>query len=170
MQVRRADFTDRALANDGIIFLMKILVVVGARPNFMEAGPVLKADAVFNGMLGEWGDGIRPVLVHPGQHYDARMSDAFFSDLEMPQPDVFLGAGSGSHAQQTAEIMKRFEPVLLQEKPDVLLIVGDVNSALACALAASHLSAAFPPAVTHFGSRPCALSPTSPDGLTPLLT
>ncbi len=119
MQVRRADFTDRALANDGIIFLMKILVVVGARPNFMKAAPILKAIAGFNGMLGEWADGIRPVLVHTGQHYDARMSDAFFSDLEMPQPDVFLGAGSGSHAQQTAEIMKRFEPVLLQEKPAV---------------------------------------------------
>ncbi len=126
---------------------MKILVVVGARPNFMKAAPILKAIAGFNGMLGEWAEGIQPVLVHTGQHYDTRMSDAFFADLEMPQPDVFLGAGSGSHAQQTAEIMKRFEPVLLQEKPDVLLIVGDVNSTLACALVAS--KAPSRPAIVH---------------------
>jgi UDP-N-acetylglucosamine 2-epimerase (non-hydrolysing) len=136
---------------------MKILVVVGARPNFMKAAPILKAIAGFNGMRGEWAEGIQPVLVHTGQHYDARMSDAFFADLGMPQPDVFLGAGSGSHAQQTAEIMKRFEPVMLQEKPDVLLIVGDVNSTLACALVASKLPAASRPAIAHVeaGLRSC---------------
>src|SRR5512141_1841747 len=115
---------------------MKILTVVGARPNFMKAAPILKAIGEFNSIRGEWASSISSVLVHTGQHYDARMSDAFFADLEMPNPGVFLGAGSGSHAEQTAEIMKRFEPVLLQELPDVVLVVGDVNSSLACALVA----------------------------------
>src|SRR5258708_2079182 len=170
MQVRRADFTDRALANDGIIFLMKILVVVGARPNFMKAAPILKAIAGFNGMLGEWADGIRPVLVHTGQHYDPRMSDAFFSDLEMPQPDVFLGAGSGSHAQQTAEIMKRFEPVLLKEMPDVLLVVGDVNSTLACALVASKLPAASRPAIAHVEAGLRSFDRAMPEEINRILT
>lgn len=132
-----------------MIFKMKILVVVGARPNFMKAAPILKAIREFNGMRGEWAGAIQPVLVHTGQHYDAKMSDAFFADLEMPTPDVFLGAGSGSHAEQTAEIMKRFEPVLVREKPDVMLVVGDVNSTLACALVASKMPSNCRPAIAH---------------------
>jgi UDP-N-acetylglucosamine 2-epimerase (non-hydrolysing) len=122
-----------------MISVMKLLVVVGARPNFMKAAPILKAIREFNSSRGEWAEAIAPILVHTGQHYDAQMSDAFFADLELPSPDVFLGAGSGSHAAQTAEIMKGFEPVLLQESPDALLVVGDVNSTLACALVAAKL-------------------------------
>lgn len=94
------------------------------------------------GSLAEGGleERIESVLVHTGQHYDSRMSDAFFTDLNLPQPDVFLGAGSGSHAEQTAEIMKRFEPVVLKECPDVVVVAGDVNSTIACALVTSKIS------------------------------
>ena len=109
---------------------MKALVIAGARPNFMKVAPILFA-------LREAGeDG---VLVHTGQHYDARMSDAFFQDLGLPEPDFHLGVGSGSHAQQTARVMEAFEPVLLQTRPDWVVVVGDVNSTLACALVASKL-------------------------------
>jgi UDP-N-acetylglucosamine 2-epimerase (non-hydrolysing) len=118
---------------------MKILIVVGARPNFMKAAPILKAVRAFNERRAEWSDAVVPVLVHTGQHYDAQMSDKFFADLDLPKPDVFLGVGSGSHAEQTAEILKRFEPVLLQENPDALVIVGDVNSTIGCALVAAKL-------------------------------
>ena len=118
---------------------MKILIVVGARPNFMKAAPILKAISEFNAARPEWTEEVVPVLVHTGQHYDAQMSDAFFADLELPHPDVFLGAGSGSHAEQTAEVMKRFEPVLANVDPDALVVVGDVNSTVACALVAAKL-------------------------------
>ena len=118
---------------------MKILIVVGARPNFMKAAPILKAISEFNAARPEWTEEVVPVLVHTGQHYDAQMSDAFFADLELPHPDVFLGAGSGSHAEQTAEVMKRFEPVLANVDPDALVVAGDVNSTLACALVAAKL-------------------------------
>ena len=107
--------------------MLKVLNVVGARPNFMKVAPIVAAmkrrPAVF-----------QPLVVHTGQHYDAAMSDSFFRDLELPQPDVHLGVGSGSHAVQTAAVMERFEPVVLQEKPDWVLVVGDVNSTIACAL------------------------------------
>ena len=128
---------------------MKILIVVGARPNFMKAAPILKAIGEFNAIRGEWAETLSPVLVHTGQHYDAKMSDAFFADLDMPQPDVFLGAGSGTHAEQTAEVMRRFEPVLLQEMPSALLVVGDVNSTLACALVAAKLPMKSRPVIAH---------------------
>jgi UDP-N-acetylglucosamine 2-epimerase (non-hydrolysing) len=110
---------------------MHILHVVGARPNFMKAAPVLRA-------LGNLG-GIKQTLVHTGQHYDANMSDVFFSQLEMPTPDVNLGVGSGSHARQTAEIMTSFEPVLLERRPDVVMVYGDVNSTIASALVSAKL-------------------------------
>jgi UDP-N-acetylglucosamine 2-epimerase (non-hydrolysing) len=132
-----------------MISAMKILIVVGARPNFMKAAPILKAIGEFNAIRGEWAETLSPVLVHTGQHYDAKMSDAFFADLDMPQPDVFLGAGSGTHAEQTAEVMKRFEPVLLREKADALLVVGDVNSTLACALVAAKLPEKSKPLIAH---------------------
>src|SRR5881227_1198601 len=80
-----------------------------------------------------------PLVVHTGQHYDARMSDAFFRDLGLPEPDVYLGVGSASHAQQTAAVMQHFEPVVLRERPDWVVVVGDVNSTLACALVCSKL-------------------------------
>jgi len=127
----------------------KILTVVGARPNFMKAAPILAAIRNRNGRLAPVRHPNDPqnsriflenVLIHTGQHYDEAMSDRFFADLDIPKPDVHLGVGSGSHASQTAEIMKRFEEVLLRERPDLLIVVGDVNSTLACALVAAKIS------------------------------
>jgi UDP-N-acetylglucosamine 2-epimerase (non-hydrolysing) len=111
--------------------LMKILHVVGARPNFMKVAPILAA-------LRKRG-GLTQILVHTGQHYDAKMSDVFFQDLGMPAPDVHLGAGGGSHAVQTAKVMVEIEPVLLREKPDVVVVAGDVNSTIAVALTAAKM-------------------------------
>ena len=128
---------------------MKILLVVGARPNFMKAAPILNAINRHNlSVLGlspvegedAPSDVIQPLLVHTGQHYSELMSDAFFDDLKLPKPDVLLDVGSGTHASQTAEIMKRFEEVLLCERPDAVVVVGDVNSTLACALVTSKIS------------------------------
>lgn len=99
---------------------LSILCVVGARPNFMKIAPIMRAFAAR--------PGIHAVLVHTGQHYDASMKASFFEQLDIPEPDVDLGVGSGSHAVQTAEIMKRFEPVLDERAPDAVLVVGDVNS------------------------------------------
>lgn len=110
---------------------MHILHVVGARPNFMKVAPVLRA-------LGNH-EGVRQTLVHSGQHYDANMSDVFFAQLGMPAPDVNLAVGSGSHAQQTAQIMARLEPVLLERKPELVLVYGDVNSTAAAALVCAKL-------------------------------
>src|SRR5947199_4339779 len=109
---------------------MHILHVVGARPNFMKAAPVLRA--IQN-------TGQKQTLVHTGQHYDVNMSDVFFQELKIPAPDVNLAVGSGSHAQQTAEIMARFEAVVQQRKPDLLVVYGDVNSTVAAALVCSKL-------------------------------
>lgn len=110
---------------------MHILHVVGARPNFMKAAPVLRA-------IGDRA-GVRQTLIHTGQHYDANMSDVFFTQLQIPAPDVNLEVGSGGHAQQTAEIMSRFEPVVLQYKPDIVVVYGDVNSTMAAALVCAKL-------------------------------
>src|SRR5581483_9846527 len=94
---------------------MKVVLVVGARPNFMKAAPILRA---MTNASRHADQRIIPVLVHTGQHYDAAMSDAFFSDLNLPEPNIYLGVGSGSHAAQTAEIMRKFESVLESERPD----------------------------------------------------
>src|SRR2546430_11316046 len=110
---------------------VRILHVVGARPNFMKVAPILA-------QLRRR-EGVKQVLVHTGQHYDARMSDVFFRDLGMPDPDVHLGVGSGSHAQQTAKVMMEIEPVLLRERPDVVVVAGDVNSTVAVALVAAKM-------------------------------
>ena len=110
---------------------MKIINVVGARPNFMKIAPVQRE-------MTQHGS-IKPVLVHTGQHYDDKMSRLFFEDLELPEPDVYLGVGSGTHAQQTAKIMIEFEKVLEREKPDIVLVVGDVNSTAACSLVAAKM-------------------------------
>jgi UDP-N-acetylglucosamine 2-epimerase (non-hydrolysing) len=107
--------------------MLKVINVVGARPNFMKVAPIVEA-------MQRREREFTPLVVHTGQHYDAAMSDAFFRDLDLPQPEVYLGVGSGSHAAQTAAVMERFEPVVLQQKPDWVLVVGDVNSTLACAL------------------------------------
>jgi UDP-N-acetylglucosamine 2-epimerase (non-hydrolysing) len=111
--------------------MIKILNVVGARPNFMKIAPIQKR-------MVEQG-GFEPILVHTGQHYDEKMSKYFFNDLELPEPDMYLGVGSGTHAEQTAKIMIEFEKVILQTKPDWVLVVGDVNSTIACSLVASKL-------------------------------
>src|SRR3984957_10986999 len=108
---------------------MHFLHVVGARPNFMKAAPVMRG-------LNEHRD-VHQSLVHRGQHYDSNMSDVFFSQLDIPAPDVNLDVGSGSHARQTAEIMSRIEPVLLERKLDIVLVYGDVNSTVAPALVCS---------------------------------
>ncbi len=110
---------------------MRILSVVGARPNFMKVAPLCWA-------LRRW-PGFEHLLVHTGQHYDQQMSRSFFHDLDLPVPDINLEVGSGSHAWQTAEVMRRLEPVLLDKVPDVLIVVGDVNSTLAAALTAAKL-------------------------------
>jgi UDP-N-acetylglucosamine 2-epimerase (non-hydrolysing) len=112
----------------------KILSVVGARPNFMKVAAICEA---INGMnsLGA-AEQIHHVLVHTGQHYDSNMSESFFNDLELPKPDLCLGVGSASHSVQTARIMERFESVVVNEQPHLVLVVGDVNSTAACALVA----------------------------------
>ena len=110
---------------------VKLLHVVGARPNFIKIAPMLAECARR--------PGLRSMLVHTGQHYDERMSRLFFEELGIPRPDLDLEIGSGSHAQQTAAILSRFEAVLLESRPDLLVVVGDVNSTLACSLAAAKL-------------------------------
>ncbi len=112
--------------------MKRIISVVGARPNFMKMDPVVRC---FN----ELPEQFEQILVHTGQHYDPVMSQVFFDELGMPRPDINLEVGSGSHACQTAEIMKRFEQVLVDYKPDWVIVPGDVNSTLACALVASKM-------------------------------
>src|ERR1019366_3414988 len=128
---------------------MKIVTVVGARPNFMKAAPIIAAIRKHNKEAGQANVGpngqtsvptIDHILVHTGQHYDTLMSDSFFADLSLPAPDIRLEVGSGSHAIQTAEILRKFEEVLLRERPDVVVVVGDVNSTIACALATAKVS------------------------------
>ena len=109
----------------------KLLHVVGARPNFMKAAPVMRALSSY--------DDVCQTLVHSGQHYDRNMSEVFFRKLSLPEPDINLAVGSGSHAQQTANIMRRFEPFILERKPDLVLVYGDVNSTIATALVCSKL-------------------------------
>jgi len=111
---------------------MKIINVVGARPNFMKIAPLLREMRK--------NKHFKSILLHTGQHYDYEMSKIFFKDLEIPKPDIHLGIGSGSHADQTGRIMMAFEKVVFREKPGLVLLVGDVNSTLACALVASKLS------------------------------
>src|ERR1700757_3223354 len=123
---------------------MHILHVVGARPNFMKAAPVLRAIESYSEVPRIEGPKIRvrQTLLHTGQHYDSAMSDVFFRQLEMPLPDVNLGVGPGSHARQTAGVMQVLEPVLLERKPDLVLVYGDVNSTVAAALVCSKLGIA----------------------------
>ncbi len=112
---------------------MKIHLITAARPNFMKIAPLyhaLKSE--------EWAE---PVIVHTGQHYDLNMSDVFFTDLGLPDPGIHLGVGSGSHAEQTGRVMMAYEKVLLENEPDLVVVVGDVNSTVACTLAAVKLPA-----------------------------
>jgi UDP-N-acetylglucosamine 2-epimerase (non-hydrolysing) len=160
---------------------MNILIVVGARPNFMKAAPIISAIRQHNQRLSalvadrhRWPiEAIRYVLVHTGQHYDDRMSDAFFRDLDLPQPDVHLGVGSGSHAVQTAEVMRKFEQVLLAEKPDVVVLVGDVNSTVACALVTAKISfdvAGSRPLIAHVEAGLRSFDRSMPEEINRLLT
>jgi UDP-N-acetylglucosamine 2-epimerase (non-hydrolysing) len=114
---------------------MKIIVVAGARPNFMKIAPLMEA---FRCRQPERPD-LQVILVHTGQHYDEKMSDSFFQDLQIPVPDINLGVGSGTHAQQTARVMVAFEEVCLAQQPDWVVVVGDVNSTMACTITAKKL-------------------------------
>src|SRR5688572_23127597 len=111
---------------------MKIINVVGARPNLMKMAPLVTA-------LGKFPESFTQLLVHTGQHYDERMDGVFFRELGLPRPDINLEIGSASHAVQTGKIMAAFEEVCLREKPDLVIVVGDVNSTLACAITAKKL-------------------------------
>jgi UDP-N-acetylglucosamine 2-epimerase (non-hydrolysing) len=111
---------------------MKIISVVGARPNFMKVAPLHRAFQEREAIT-------ESLIVHTGQHYDEQMSDIFFEQLELPRPDRYLGVGSASHAQQTASVMTAFEEVVEEEQPDLVLVVGDVNSTLACSLVATKM-------------------------------
>lgn len=110
---------------------MKIINVVGARPNLMKIAPLVEEMRRHTG--------IEQILLHTGQHYDASLSQVFFDELGIPQPDITLGVGSGSHAEQTARVLVGFEQVLLEHRPDAVVVVGDVNSTLACAITAAKL-------------------------------
>ena len=113
--------------------IIKIHLIAAARPNFMKIAPLyhaLKKES--------WAE---PVIVHTGQHYDLNMSDVFFQDLGMPEPEIHLGVGSGSHAEQTGRVMMAYEKVLLETRPDMVIVVGDVNSTMACTIAAVKLQA-----------------------------
>jgi len=111
---------------------MKIHLIAAARPNFMKIAPLYHALKT--------AQGLEPVVVHTGQHYDLNMSDVFFEDLSLPAPAIHLGVGSGSHAEQTGQVMIAYEKVLLDQKPDLVIVVGDVNSTVACTLAAAKIN------------------------------
>ena len=113
--------------------MKKVLNIVGARPNFMKIAPIVRE-------MKRRSDDFQPLIVHTGQHYDEAMSDSFFVDLGIPKPDFHLEIGSHSHAVQTAKIMIAFEPIVLQENPDWVLVVGDVNSTIACAIVGAKLN------------------------------
>ncbi|HRJ40480.1 MAG: UDP-N-acetylglucosamine 2-epimerase (non-hydrolyzing) [Caldilineaceae bacterium] len=136
---------------------MHILHVVGARPNFMKAAPVYRACVA---------RGIRQTIVHSGQHYDANMSDIFFTQLGIPQPDFNLEVGSGSHAQQTATIMQRMEPIVIEQRPDWVLVYGDVNSTLAGTIVCSKLGQL----VAHVEAGLRSFDRTMPEEINRLLT
>ena len=108
---------------------MKVLLIAGARPNFMKIAPL------YHALKKEpWAE---PVIVHTGQHYDLNMSDVFFQDLQLPEPEIHLGVGSGTHAEQTGQVMMAYEKVINDTRPGLVVVVGDVNSTIACALVAA---------------------------------
>jgi len=137
---------------------MRIHCIVGARPNFVKIGPILRALSRRSHFA--------PRLVHTGQHYDVAMSRGFFEDLEIPEPDRHLEVGSGTHAAQTARIMERYEPVVLEERPALVLVVGDVNSTLACSLVAVKLGVA----VAHVEAGLRSFDRTMPEEVNRILT
>jgi UDP-N-acetylglucosamine 2-epimerase (non-hydrolysing) len=153
---------------------MKLLSVAGARPNFMKLAAVARAVEDYNQTHKTDNNLITHIIVHTGQHYDEKMSKSFFEELTIPEPDINLEVGSGSHAVQTAEIMRRFEPVLLAEQPDVLLVVGDVNSTIACALVAAKIeypagSARKRPIIVHVEAGLRSFDPEMPEEINRML-
>src|SRR5438876_9972763 len=139
--------------------MLKIINVAGARPNFMKIAPLV---AAMNRRPADF----HSILVHTGQHYDASISQAFFRDLEMPEPDIDLGVGSASHAVQTAGVIQAFEPVVISEKPDWVVVVGDVNSTMACALVCAKLDVK----VAHVEAGLRSRDRTMPEEINRLLT
>ncbi|MCP4000619.1 MAG: UDP-N-acetylglucosamine 2-epimerase (non-hydrolyzing) [Gammaproteobacteria bacterium] len=139
--------------------VLKTIVVAGARPNFVKIAPLMKE-------IKKRKFEIEALLVHTGQHFDQSMSQSFFEDLSIPEPMVNLGVGGGSHAQQTAQIMIRFEPVLLEQAPDIVIVVGDVNSTLACTLVAAKLGFK----VAHIEAGLRSFDSTMPEELNRLVT
>ena len=137
---------------------MKVIQVVGARPNFMKVAPLHRAIQQLSGWTSK--------IVHTGQHFDAKMSDVFFTQLELPKPDYFLGIGGGSHTEVTAHIMLAFEKIVADEKPDLIIVVGDVTSTLACTLVAIKMG--IPVAHVEAGLR--SFDRTMPEELNRLLT
>ncbi|MHB8336544.1 MAG: non-hydrolyzing UDP-N-acetylglucosamine 2-epimerase [Ignavibacteriaceae bacterium] len=156
-------------------YKMKIISVVGARPNFMKMAPIHKAFekfksekskvkgeiAIHNSQLT-----IHHLICHTGQHYDEKMSKVFFNNLELPKPDFYLGVGSGSHAEQTAKVMIEFEKVLLQEKPDLVMVYGDVNSTVACSLVAAKMGVK----IAHIESGLRSFDRTMPEEINRIVT
>lgn len=139
--------------------MLKVLNIVGARPNFMKIAPIVRE-------MRKRAAEFEPLIVHTGQHYDEAMSDSFFRDLGIPEPDHHLEVGSASHAVQTARIMTAFEPVLLAEKPDWVVVVGDVNSTIACALVCAKLGVR----VAHVEAGLRSRDRTMPEEINRLLT
>ena len=146
--------------------MMKVILIAGARPNFMKVAPIIRAIKKHNQSIHDSRFTIHEMLVHTGQHYDYEMSKVFFEDLDLPEPDIYLGVGSGSHAEQTGQIMIKFEKVLLEERADLVVVVGDVNSTLACALASVKLH--IPVAHVEAGLR--SFDRTMPEEINRLLT
>jgi UDP-N-acetylglucosamine 2-epimerase (non-hydrolysing) len=138
---------------------IKIISVVGARPNFMKIAPVHREFLKHR-------DVVNHLICHTGQHYDEKMSEIFFKDLELPEPDFYLGAGSGSHAEQTARIMIEFEKIVLQENPDLVIVAGDVNSTIACSLVAVKLGIK----VAHIEAGLRSFDRTMPEEINRILT
>lgn len=139
--------------------MKRILHVVGARPNYMKIAPIVRETAKYS-------DEFVQTLVHTGQHYDDNMSKVFFDELDLPRPDINLEVGSGSHAEQTAQVMMRFEPVVSEFKPDWVVVPGDVNSTLACALVAAKLGVK----VAHVEAGLRSFDRTMPEEINRLLT
>jgi UDP-N-acetylglucosamine 2-epimerase (non-hydrolysing) len=138
---------------------IKVLSVVGARPNFMKVAPIVA-------QLRARPDAFTSLLVHTGQHYDEKLSKVFFDDLGMPMPDINLNVGSGSHAQQTAAVMASFEPILIDSRSDLVLVVGDVNSTIACSLVAVKLGVK----VAHVEAGLRSFDRTMPEEINRILT
>jgi UDP-N-acetylglucosamine 2-epimerase (non-hydrolysing) len=145
---------------------LRWLIVAGARPNFMKIAPLIKVIERHNENQKIHKTGIIPLIVHTGQHYDSAMSKIFFHELNIPRPDINLGIGSGGHGEQTGKIMIAFEKVVLEQKPDLVIVVGDVNSTIACALVAAKLNV--PVAHVEAGLR--SLDRSMPEEINRILT